>query len=457
VAVDIESKRAAGILEARMNVCNHTKQLVLEHDFSQKMITHIEPTVHVLRSWMSDQHILQSRNMHVSTTIGLLRRRSASATLLTPASHVPSAPEQSGHENQTQTEDTQKSEKRDVRDIFSPIRYEAQPFQLGKQDLMMHFADPAAALAKLHEKVMCLFSDFDVTCDGKLGRIELLTGLADYGYLQVEADIVFHIMDQNQDGKITYPHFFRSIWLMSEHVFGMWQLLHEAYGVPINEDGLRRVVNFLVPRVIVLQRKWRQIRATNNLTTAQVVWHSSDSNSEGDVPPAEPGRGALLLKIFENLRGNEEDQKIKNENIMLARLQVINHRAEQAEKKLENARLAANRWKKLTHEHWPDVLKHVKGVLEHKDARAMLRYAHSSQMNIEFTHVTCHGVIYISRARSLSLFSLSLSFFLAVSFAFSLCLSDTHMHTKAMSRRPVNRSDVCAQKDLGVSRVLPLL
>ena len=146
----------------------------------------------------------------------------------------------------------------EVRQIFSPVRFEAQAFQLGEASMVKQIQDPEASLAKLFQRASALFDDFDMTETGMLGRIQLAVGLEDYGYLEVERDIIFHVMDHNHDGKIGGRSFFRSIWVLSEHVIGLGKLLQDAYGEIINEDGLRRVIAFLSPRIITLQRHFRQ-------------------------------------------------------------------------------------------------------------------------------------------------------------------------------------------------------
>jgi len=153
----------------------------------------------------------------------------------------------------------------EVRQIFSPVRFEAQAFQLGEASMVKQIQDPEASLAKLFQRASALFDDFDMTETGMLGRIQLAVGLEDYGYLEVERDIIFHVMDHNHDGKITFPSFFRSIWVLSEHVIGLGYLLQEAYGEPINEEGLRRVIAFLTPRIITLQRHFRHGRRARAL------------------------------------------------------------------------------------------------------------------------------------------------------------------------------------------------
>ena len=173
--------------------------------------------------------------------------------------------DESGGDDEEQPSSVGSDDIVDVRQIFWPVRFEAQANQLGEASMVKQIQDPEASLAKLFQRVSALFDDFDVTETGTLGRIQLAVGLEDYGYLEVERDIIFHVMDHNHNGKITFENFFRSIWVLSEHVIGLGKLLQEAYGEPINEDGLRRVIAFLSPRIILLQRHFRHRRRARAL------------------------------------------------------------------------------------------------------------------------------------------------------------------------------------------------
>ena len=194
----------------------------------------------------------------------------------------------------------------EVRQIFSPVRFETQAFQLGEEAMIDQIQDPEASLAKLYERVAALFDDFDVTESGTLGRIELAMGLEDYGYLEVERDIVFHVMDHNNDGKITFPNFFRSIWVMSEHVLGLSQLLSESYGEDINEDGLRRVLDFLRPRVVTLQRKFRQMRRERRTQQAQEAKETTGSETAKDRRSKDSG---VCVFVREREREGESESQ----------------------------------------------------------------------------------------------------------------------------------------------------
>ena len=100
----------------------------------------------------------------------------------------------------------------------------------------------------------------------------------------VERDVIFHLMDEESTGKISYPYFFRSAWLLSEHVWGLGNLLRDAYHTSFSEDGLRRIISFMEPRVRILQRQWRAYLAAQKKAGGSGGTGDASSEADGLAP-----------------------------------------------------------------------------------------------------------------------------------------------------------------------------
>ena len=167
-------------------------------------------------------------------------------------------------------------------------------------------------------------------------------------------------MDEESTGKISYPYFFRSVWLLSEHVFGLSDLLRDAYRTVFTEDGLRRIIGFLEPRIRVLQLRWRAYLSAQKVVASagkedEERRAAGKGSSESPTSKAKGGkedavvadittRGLEMLKALEELTKKEEQRKANAHALSLARLMVINLRAAKQRKRL-NA--SEHRWRAL--------------------------------------------------------------------------------------------------------------
>ena len=93
--------------------------------------------------------------------------------------------------------------------------------QMKHQDSIPTIAPEESPMHKLHAFCRNLFHTLDVSGSGMVGRIELENGLLDYGYNLLEIDVIWHLMDRDENGRITYSEFYKGVWMLSEHVMGL--------------------------------------------------------------------------------------------------------------------------------------------------------------------------------------------------------------------------------------------
>jgi len=214
-----------------------------------------------------------------------------------------------------------------------------------------------------------------------------VAGLEDYGYSQVERDVIFHLMDEESTGKISYPYFFRSAWLLSEHVSGLADLLRDAYHTSFSEDGLRRIISFMEPRVRILQRIWRAYKLKAGVSGGGDASEEAESPAPKRRSPEARGapetaagditaRGQQMLQFVGAMTEQQEQRKAKSHALGLARLMVINLRADKQRRRVKAVKAAASRWAAVAAEAWPASLRQVRDAVPVKDARQLVRRCH---------------------------------------------------------------------------------
>ena len=379
-------------------------QLTGEPALAQRMLLRIEPTYLHVRKWLARQDLLKTKSLALSTTIGIIREhRSGQAqdgTGTSPVEENEGAPHTLGVNAEEQNVvgnlgGSAEEAEEELELMFSPMSFTTVPLRKGTEHThwIECFADESSPLMRLHQRVSLLFQDMDVTGDGVLSRLELDAGLRDYGYPAVQRDVCFHVMDQSGGGKISYAEFFSFTWLLSEHVHGLDELLNEAYGVAITEDGLRAIMDFLAPRVVLMQRKWRAILRHRHLIDgtvdekhAEVGCHFGSGLGQDEDSQA---RGAWLLKLLKQIKADSaatstgqtdvQRRKLRAEALLVARMHFITLRNADGLRRREAARMAGARWRSRAHETWPASMAHVKEALPQRDARLLFRRCRSER------------------------------------------------------------------------------
>ena len=168
--------------------------------------------------------------------------------------------------------------------------------------------------------------------------------------------------------------------------------MRDAYRTVFTEDGLRRIIGFLEPRIRVLQLRWRAYLSAQKVVASagkedEERRAAGKGSSESPTSKAKGGkedavvadittRGLEMLKALEELTKKEEQRKANAHALSLARLMVINLRAAKQRKRLNAVRSAASHWKSVAADAWPASLKHVCDALPVKDARQLVRRCH---------------------------------------------------------------------------------
>ena len=378
-------------------------QLTGEPALAQNMLLRIEPTYLHVRKWLARQDLLKTKSLALSTTIGIIRGHRSGQVLVSQETSPGEGNEGSPHtlgvnageKNVVGLGESAEEAEEELELMFSPMSFTTVPLRKGTEHThwIECFADESSPLMRLHQRVSLLFQDMDVTGDGVLSRLELDAGLRDYGYPAVQRDVCFHVMDQSGGGKISYAEFFSFTWLLSEHVHGLDELLNEAYGVAITEDGLRAIMDFLAPRVVLMQRKWRAILRHRHLidgtvdeTHAEVGYHSGSGLGEEVGSQA---RGEWLLKLLRQIKADSaatstgqtdlQRRKLRAEALLVARMHFITLRNADGLRRREAARMAGARWRSKAHETWPASMAHVKEALPQRDARLLFRRCRSER------------------------------------------------------------------------------
>ena len=236
-AADEPARRADG--EARVKLAERTKELLNANMLSQHVVDGVEPSHPHIRRWIqrnatTPEALAESKHLTLSTTVGVIRKIQHSKLLQARVRDVlheaagrmgrdrsdgsssrVEVPSNAGS-SRARSSDTKSDagapaaqddgeargpglsvEESPAGDLeFTPIRFHEQPLDdvVERRDIMAQLSDESMPLARLDKKVREIFCDFDATDDGKLGRIELDTGLADYGYSEVERDVIFHLV-----------------------------------------------------------------------------------------------------------------------------------------------------------------------------------------------------------------------------------------------------------------------
>jgi hypothetical protein len=156
---------------------------------------------------------------------------------------------------------------------------------------------------------------------------------------------------------------------MSEHVFALSEVLAQTYGAEINEDGLRAVLKFVEPRVIILQQRWQQKtgRGRPPLLRHNKAFRIADAATEAAEEAEEESKSRLAIfkagELFARLTGSEQYRKKRADAAMAARLQFISLRQAQQLAQSERAQLVlAQMGKVVDRDTWPAALEHLKSV-----------------------------------------------------------------------------------------------
>ena len=121
-----------------------------------------------------------------------------------------------------------------------------------------------------------------------------------------------------------------------------------------------QVIDFMTPRVIVLQRLWRELRYQRMQQKHAALEGASEQEAAedgkaggkakggggGDGEPSGDAskRATIVLKLFSQMSRVQADQKQRAHTTMKARLAIINMRTEIAKRKIEAAKRAALKW-----------------------------------------------------------------------------------------------------------------
>jgi hypothetical protein len=379
----------------------------------------VEPTHKAMRSWAQGQQVVKTKNVVLTVTIGAVRAHRAEHLQQEERSGGevskvagPGAAEAGGalvaHSPAARSPASKEDDEAPAFfAAFYPLRFSflSLPVPSGpecvraaadKAQMASHvlgrplpwshqrqglkcFADPLSALMRLHRCVSALFEDFDMTGAGTLCRIALDQGLEDYGYSGVERDVIFHVIN-SQHGKISYPQFFGCCWVLSEHVYGLGDLLAEAYQAPVNEDGLRVALDFIAPRAVVLQRKWRQWKLDKHAAAADAGQGEGPEGAGAEMLKRAASEGDWLVKGLAAMGSPhtamlEHSKRQQLQVARAAKLQCLQLRAALKRKRI--AQWSSQMWKHKAKGEWPEALKEIHNTLPLKDARQMVKVMHA--------------------------------------------------------------------------------